>query len=310
MESIVYIDRVTKKREVEIVYGAKALQFLYGNSLLSRFVGRPLLRLVSRAPFFSRVFGAYQKLPCTKKRIAPFIDKFNVDAGEFLEPIDSFASFNDFFIRKLKKEARPIASGDDVAIIPADARYLFFQDVSAADGFIIKGQKFSLVELLGDSELAAKYEKGAMLIARLCPTDYHRFHFPVGCVPEAAKLINGWLYSVNPIALKKNIDIFVQNKRTLTTLSTDDYGDVLFLEIGATSVGTIVQTYESGILCAKGDEKGYFSFGGSSLVILFPPDTITFDTDLTEATKEGVEIRCLLGQTLGRLKPRRASSPS
>lgn len=301
MHSIFYIDRVTKQKEREIVYGAQALQFLYGQSLLSKTLGRPLLRLLSRNPFFSSCFGWWQKQAWTKKRISPFIEKFGIDQTEFKSGVDAYTSFNDFFTRKLNAKARPIAPGGHIAVMPADARYLFFQEIDAAEGFLVKGEKFDLAQLLQDKDLAAKYSQGSMLIARLCPTDYHRFHFPIACTPSKPRLINGWLYSVNPIALKQNIHIFTQNKRTITTLASKEFGDVLFIEIGATNVGSTIQTYTPDQPYAKGDEKGYFSFGASSLIVLFPPKTIRFDSDLLEATKQGYEMRCLMGQPLGQL---------
>lgn len=299
---IVYIDRETKKQEIEMIYGAQALQFLYGDSFLNKTVGKVMLTLVSKSRCFSYLFGLWQKSPWTTRRIAPFIKKFNMNSDEFLQPIESYKSFNDFFIRKLKSEARPIAQnqGDKViAIIPADGRYLFFPRIHEAEGFLIKGEKFDLGKLLGDNNLSAKYEEGTMVIARLCPTDYHRFHFPVDCEAGKVELINGWLYSVNPIALKKNIDIFVQNKRTITSLKTKEFGTVQFIEVGATSVGSIIQTFAPNRRYAKGDEKGYFSFGASTLVLLFEPNSIHLDDDLVAASKAGIEIKCLLGQSMG-----------
>lgn len=303
--SILYIDRITKKRETEQVYGAQALHFLYGEGKFN-LLSKPLLKFVSKNPLFSQLFGFWQKQPRTKRNILPFIQKYGVDASEFLDPVDAFPSFNDFFIRKLKTEARPIAPGENVAIIPADGRYYFYQHLDRTDGFIVKGEKFCLSSLLEDEALAAHYEQGSMVIARLCPTDYHRYHFPVDCTPSETRLINGWLYSVNPIALRKNIHIFTQNKRCVTVLDTEKFGKVLFVEIGATSVGSMIQTYEPNKPTRKGAEKGYFSFGASSLILLFEPNTILFDEDLVAATGEGLEMRCLLGQSLGCLSSREA----
>jgi phosphatidylserine decarboxylase len=164
---------------------------------------------------------------------------------------------------------------------------------------VVKGKKFDLATLLQDEELAAQYEEGSMVIARLCPMDYHRYHFPCDCYAGKTELINGWLYSVNPVAIKKNIDIFAENKRTLCELDSEKFGKVLFLEIGATCVGAIHQTYTPETQCAKGDEKGYFSFGGSSLILLFPPNSIQFDQDLLDATAAQIEVKCLVGQPMG-----------
>ena len=300
MIDIFYVDRTTKRVEKEKVYGHFFLEALYGDSFLSRCLSFLLLSVVSRTPFLSRLYGAYQKSRLSRHKVKPFIQTFNVDASEFLEPVDSFASFNDFFIRRLKSECRPIANGNDVAVLPADARYLVFPDIEKADGFWVKGKKFSLHELLQNEDLAQRYKQGSMAIARLCPVDYHRFHFPCPCNPGKAQLINGPLFSVNPIALKRNIEILSENKRMLTELQTKNFGKVLYIEVGATYVGSIEQTYVPGESYAKGEEKGYFSFGGSCLILLFEPGRIAFDQDLIDTSSKKMEVRGLLGQSLGR----------
>jgi phosphatidylserine decarboxylase len=300
MNEIRYIDRSTQKQEIEQVYGGEFLELMYGTGFLSK-VSRLLLSpFVTKTTFLSHLYGFLQKTSLSQRKIKPFIEKFHVDSSEFLDSIDSFKSFNDFFIRKLKKEARPIYGADNIAILPADARYMFFQNIQNTDGFYVKGKKFSLKKLLQEDELAKRYENGSMVIARLCPTDYHRFHFPLSCYPSKTKLINGILSSVNPIALKRDINIFSENKRTMTKLESKDFGLVLFLEIGATCVAGINQTYSSEMFYEKGEEKGYFSFGGSSLIILFEPNVIEFDQDLLEASKNKIEIRGLMGQPMGR----------
>ncbi len=297
---ICYIERTTGSICKEKVYGDLALQLLYGDHFISKTIGVSLSHLLARVSCFSWAYGKFQKSACSVKKIVPFIKSFNIDTNEFADNPETFLSFNDFFIRRLKKSARPIAEGSDIAIIPADGRYLFYQHLDQTDTFLVKGQRFCLSELLTDPKLGGKYASGSMVIARLCPSDYHRYHFPCDCTPDVTRLINGWLYSVNPIAIKKNIHIFSQNKRTICHLMTKEFGEVLFLEIGATFVGSIHQTYTPGHLYPKGAEKGYFSFGGSSLILLFEPSRIVFDQDLLAATAKGMEIRCLMGQSMGR----------
>lgn len=300
MELIVYIDRITKKKATEEVYGARALNLLYGNSWASKTWGKVLKILACKNVLFSSLYGWWQKRSWTRRKIAPFIKKYSIDEREFQKDVHAFTSFNDFFVRKLKPQCRPLCEEQNVAIIPADGRYLFHQNIQECDGFIVKGKKFNLGDLLGDPILAEQYSRGPMVMARLCPTDYHRFHFPCACTPSEAKTINGALYSVNPIAIKKNISIFTENKRVITTLKTS-HGSILYIEVGATNVGTVVQTYSPNQHYTTGSEKGFFSFGGSSLILLFPPNVITFDQDLLNATKEGFEIRCLMGQSMGKL---------
>jgi phosphatidylserine decarboxylase len=300
MSDIIYIDRLDGQQKIEEVYKGSALKLLYGDRFFNKLLGFLFLPLIARLPFFSQCYGYLQKRPASAKKILPFINKFNVDATEFRDPVSTFVSFNDFFIRHLKREVRPVVAKKDIAIIPADARYYFYQNIANGDGFIVKNKKFNLAELLGSESLAGQYADGSMIMARLCPTDYHRFHFPCDCIPDQAQLINGYLYSVNPLAVKKNLDIFTENKRMVTLLDTESFGQVAYLEIGATNVGSIRQTYTPFVPQLKGAEKGYFEFGGSALIILFAKGTIELDSDLITATQKGLEMRCLLGQSLGR----------
>ncbi len=300
MTDIIYFDRKAQKEEKEKVYGRFFLEMLYGNGFFAKCFSSFLLPLFSQIPFLSYLYGCFQASAMSRFKVKPFIASFSIDPSEFLAQPDSFASFNDFFIRRLKPQCRPLALGNDVAIMPADARYLVFPKIDEADGFWVKGKKFSLKNLLQNASLAERYIGGAMVIARLCPVDYHRFHFPCDCTPGRAELINGPLYSVNPIALKRNIEILSENKRMITSLQTKEFGNILYIEVGATYVGSIHQTFIPGTFCNKGDEKGYFSFGGSCLILLFEPGKIIFDPDLILFSSKKMEVRGLIGQSLGK----------
>jgi phosphatidylserine decarboxylase len=174
-----------------------------------------------------------------------------------------------------------------------------FQDVDAAVGFYVKGAKFSLSELLEDDALAGKFKGGGMIISRLCPVDYHRFHFPVAGVPDEARLINGCLYSVSPIALRRNVRYLVQNKRMVTRIDSARFGEVAMLEIGATMVGSIAQLYVENRAVAKGEEKGWFKFGGSCVITLFERGRLRFDDDLVEQSRNGIETYAKMGERMG-----------
>lgn len=292
---VIYVDRETKEKKEEKIYGEKAIRFLYGEGFL-----RSICRFFCSLALFAAFYGFWQKQKFTKKKIKKFIADFSVDTSEFLNPVDHFSSFNDFFCRKLKPQARPIDPDDSIAIIPADGRYLVYPNLSECDGFFVKGEKFSLRNLLKDDTLTEEYHEGAIVLGRLCPVDYHRFHFPTKGIPEKRRLINGFLFSVNPIALVKNSAIFTQNKREITIFSQTPFGKILFIEVGATCVGTIHQTYKPNTRVQKGDEKGYFSFGGSLLILLFKQGTIDFSEDLLHNSANGLETFCKMGQPLGR----------
>ncbi|MBN4066991.1 phosphatidylserine decarboxylase [Simkania negevensis] len=299
MKKIIYIDRITKKREIEDVYGGYFIELLYGSRWKSLLFGKILKQLTVTTPLFSRWYGWCQSNKRSKKKVRPFIERFGIDANEFEKKTDAFTSFNDFFIRKLKKTARPITEGKNLLTMPADGRYLAIERIREEIPFLIKGNRFNLSELLHDTTLAKRYLGGTMVFCRLCPTDYHRFHFPCHCTPQPTSCINGTLFSVNPMALKKNARILTQNKRFITTLQTEQFNDILFIEIGATNVGSVIQTSQPYHPYAKGAEKGYFAFGASAIVMLFEPNTIKIDRDLLDASKEEIELRCLMGQQLG-----------
>ncbi len=300
-ELIYFIDRKTGETKTEQVYGQHLLSFLYeNNGWVSRFFGHLLAFFSAHCSFCSRFYGFLQRLPYSKKKILPFIKKYGGNPSEFLDPIESFKSFDAFFTRKLKPRARPITSGDEVAIIPADGRYLFYPRIDLVDGFLVKGEKFSLLTLLKDSALANEYAQGSLVIARLAPPDYHRFHFPLSSLPSSPRLIRGPLYSVNPVAVKRNIHIFSKNKRMVTELVSQNFGKVISIEVGATNVGSIHQTFKAHHPVSKGEEKGYFSFGGSAILLLFQPGKIEFDRDLLTAVEKKIEIYCELGQSMGR----------
>lgn len=291
---IYYFNRQNKQKETEDVYGESAVRLLYGTSVWSKTIGFLILHLFAKWPYLSCIYGWFQTLGYSKKKIAPFIKRFHIDESEFAEPASHFHSFNDFFIRSLKKSARPISASP--AVIPADGRYRFFPEIRKSDGFSVKSRPFCLETVLQSRDLAEQYDGGSAVIARLCPIDCHRFYFPIDCTASKAELINGKLYSVNPIAITDNPWIWGVNRRILTTLSSDQFGQVLYMEVGATNVGSVIQTYTPGAEMKKGDEKGYFSFGGSALLLFFKRGMITFDKDLLG---HDCEVRCLIGQSLG-----------
>lgn len=294
---LIYIERETGQKCIEKIYGQKILYFLYGDGFFKAPFAKILLRFLARVPFVSRFFGYLQKREGSAKKIPTFIQTYGVDASEFVE--SKFSSFNDFFIRKLKPEARPIIADPNVVTTPADGRYLVYPKFGQ---FLVKGVQFSLKDFLQSSADANRYKEGSMAIVRLCPSDYHRYHFPCDGVPSKAKLINGPLYSVNPIALRRRISILSENKRMVTEIETDRFGTLLYVEIGATAVGSIQQTYTPNRPIKKGEEKGYFEFGGSCIVLLFERGRIVFDSDLIENTALGFETRVNFGQSLGTVK--------
>jgi phosphatidylserine decarboxylase len=293
-EPIRYYDRYDRTIKTEKVYGERWLRWAYDNP-----VGRFTVWLFAKRKLFSWYYGFRMNRPGSDLRVFKFVLDYDIDVSEFQKSPFDFKSFNQFFYRALKPESRPIAQGLGVAVMPADGRHLAFPNVDTAEGFYVKGFKFSLGELLGDEGLAETFAGGSMLISRLCPSDYHRFHFPVSGIPGEPRLINGFLYSVSPIALRRNIRYLVQNKRYVTLVEAPEFGPVALLEVGATNVGSVVQGFIPGRAVVKGEEKGMFAFGGSCVITLFQEGRIMFDADLVAQSMNCIETYAKMGDQLG-----------
>jgi phosphatidylserine decarboxylase len=293
-EPIQFYNRYTQATETEQVYGEKWLRWSYETPLGRIAVGALLTRAV-----FSHWYGWRMNRRISAQRVLPFIADYNLDVDEFARSPFDFKSFNEFFYRALRKDARPIAPGEDVAVFAADGRHLAFPNVDEVAGFYVKGAKFTLEKLFDDEALAREFAGGSMVISRLCPVDYHRFHFPVAGVPGQPRLINGLLYSVSPIALRKNIGYLVQNKRALTLIEGTPFGRVAMFEVGATCVGTIKNVFADGRPVAKGEEKGFFTFGGSCVITVFQRGRIRLDDDVVAQSARHIETYARMGDRLG-----------
>ena len=290
---IQYFNRHTGRIETEAVYGGGFLRWAYGNPL-----GRLTVELAVKRAWFSRWYGWRMNRPGSRSKIAPFIEAYGLDPAEFADPVDSFGSFNEFFYRKLKPELRPVDADPRTAVFPADGRHLAIAKIDAADTFYIKGQRFDLRAFLGDDALAGEFASGAMLLSRLCPVDYHRYHFPLAGEAGVPVPIHGPLYSVSPIALRRRLSVLWANKRVRTIVDSPVFGKVVFMEIGATCVGSIHATAPAGRV-DKGQEKGYFSFGGSCLATLFQSGRIRFDSDLLAHSARSTEVYAKVGERFG-----------
>ena len=293
-EPVNVFNRYTGQIETEQIYGEKWLRWAYETGL-----GRATTSILLRRSFFSWYYGNRMNRPYSATKVLPFVVDYDLDADEFGKQAWEYKTFNEFFSRTLKPEARPIAPGDDVAVLPADGRHLAFQQLENADGFYVKGQKFTFAELFGSAELAEPFAGGAMLISRLCPVDYHRFHFPVAGTPRNPRTINGFLYSVNPIALRRQVGYLIQNKRMMTLIESERFGLVAMFEVGATCVGSIKQMYVDDRVNQKGEEKGLFKFGGSCVITVFQRGRIKFADDLVNHSREYREVYAKMGDVMG-----------
>ncbi len=287
---VLFFNRYTRQLEKEKILGERMLRWVYDTGC-----GQIALHLLIKRGIFSRLMGRWQETRRSARRIPSFIRDYEINTDEMLLAPESFRTFNDFFIRELKPEARPICSAPLLAL-PADGRHRGWQDASSIRAVYVKGQSFNLSALLGhDAKLVERFEHGALLLSRLCPVDYHRFHFPASGVPEAARRLSGPLASVAPFCLRRRLDWLWRNKRELTLLHTQDIGDVAIIAVGATGVGSIHQTYIPECFAPMGSEQGYFCFGGSTVICLFEPGRVRMDDDLLEQTERGYELYAHFG---------------
>ncbi|MBS5951306.1 MAG: phosphatidylserine decarboxylase [Clostridium sp.] len=290
-------NRKSKKYEIEKVAGENYIKWSYESP-----IGKGFTELLVKKKIFSKLYGAFCDSPLSKKKIKKFIDGFNIDMDISMNSIDSFSSFNDFFTRTLKADARPIPSDNNLLMSPGDGRLFAYENISIDKLIQVKGINYSLEELLANKDIAKEYIGGTCLVLRLCPTDYHRFHFVDNGIPLENHFIKGNYYSVNPVALERIPKLYCQNKREWCQFKSENFGDILHIEVGATCVGTIIQSYKANKKVSRGDEKGYFKFGGSTTILLFKKDAIEIDKDIIEQSNLGYESMVLLGEVIGKKK--------
>lgn len=290
-QPIVFWNKKLKREEVEQVYGDSLLRWAYGTR-----TGQVLTDHILSKPFLSKIYGAYQSSRLSQHKISPFIQEFKIPMDEYED--ENFESFNDFFIRKFRAGARPFDQNPKSMPAFAEARYFAYEKITEEQTFPVKGVGLSAAGLLNSEEKAKDFIGGPLLLARLCPVDYHRFHFPdSGKLLEEPYSIAGALHSVNPVALKYKQEIFLTNERQVSILETEHFGKLAYIEVGALCVGKIVQTF-SGSQFQRGQEKGYFLFGGSTVIVLGQPGRWKPDADVLAQTAQGRETLVRLGEKI------------
>ncbi|KAG8879321.1 hypothetical protein FRB98_005717 [Tulasnella sp. 332] len=239
--------------------------------------------------------------PESAREIMPFIAFHNLPVEEIADPLESFKTFNQFFYRKLRMSYRPVTNPDDprTVVSVADCRMMAFETIQDATKIWIKGREFTVAKLLGDhyKDEALKYTGGALGIFRLAPQDYHRFHAPVDGKIGPMTYITGEYYTVNPQAIRTTLDVYGENARKIVPIDSPIYGRVMAVCVGAMMVGTIVTTVEEGAEVKRGDEFGYFAFGGSTIVLLFEKGAIQWDEDILNNSQASLEtlVRVCMG---------------
>lgn len=277
---IKYYDRKNSKMAEEAEYGERWLKFLYHTAS-----GRFLLKAFAARPFFSFLQGLWKKSRFSAREIKPFAEKYGINITN--EQLSSFKSFNDFFTRAHE----PIISPDEnVLTAPADSKISYFR-ITDELKINVKNSLYTVSELLESPNTAEKFKGGTCIVYRLCADDNHHYYYiDDGCLLWKKK-IKGLLHTVRPIS--KDYKVFSRNFREVSLLQTAHLGIAAQIEVGALLVGKI-RNYDRTEF-KKNEEKGFFEFGGSTIIILLNKE-ILFDSDIAEMNGLGIETKVFAGE--------------
>ncbi len=255
-------------------------------------IGRGIMKLLVN-PTVSNLGGMLLNSRLSTLLIPSFIKKNGINMDNYAEQY--YNSYNDFFMRQIKKELRPIDEREDTIVSPADGKVSAYQ-ISDKLVVNIKNSKYTVASLLRDKELAKRYKEGYLVIIRLTVDDYHRYCYPVTGSKGKNKSIKGVLHTVNPIA-NDYVRIYKENTREYTVIETKEFGDVIQMEVGALLVGKI-SNYHQELEVVKGQEKGRFEFGGSSIALLLDSKKVCLKEQLLANTENGYETIIQMGHTI------------
>lgn len=255
---------------------------------------RSITQWLESQPLYDRLLAAYQNTRWSARQIEPFIRKYHIDMNEF-EPV-KYRSFAEFFERRFRPGVRkfPSAPGEMGAF--AEARYFGWDRVEAGQQFPVKGHSLRAEHILGNAERAQPFAGGPVLLARLAPVDYHHVHYPDDGTTLDHDWVRGRLWTVNWHALLSKPDILFVNQRQINILQTRNFGRLAFVEVGALSVGRIVQVHPLDAPFQRGEEKSVFRFGGSAIVVFGEPGAWRPHEDVLAHSKEGIETLVRLGE--------------
>ncbi len=266
-----------------------SLRFLY-HTALGRLFLRPLV-----SPAISKCVGAFMSSSLSRPLIGRFVKKNGILLSDYEDA--RYRSFNDCFTRRIRPEKRPIPKDGTLFIAPCDA-YLSAYPIKDDSVFHIKGSDYSVSGLLGGNEaLKDAYKGGTALVFRLCVHHYHRYIYLDNGTKGENVFLKGKLHTVRPIALE-SFPVFLQNAREYTVMETENFGTVTQIEVGALLVGKIANLHGAHTF-ARGEEKGTFLYGGSTIVLLLQKDTVRLNEHLFLQTEEGKEVEVRMGDVLG-----------
>ena len=255
--------------------------------------GRLLLKGLT-LPAFSKLGGWFLNTHLSGYIVGPFIRRSHLDMSPY-EP-KSYTSYNDFFTRRIKSGLRPVCPESDALISPCDGRVSVFP-IDGDSRFLIKGTPYTVASLTKNRALSEKYKGGWCVLIRLCVEDYHHYCYVDDGIKGKNHFIPGVLHTVNPTAVEC-VPVYKENAREYSILRSRHFGDILQMEVGALMVGKITNLHQKARVC-RGQEKGYFEFGGSTVVLLLEKDRVNMDDDLIKNTKDGFETIVKMGERIG-----------
>ena len=265
-----------------------ALRFFY-RTVLGRMILKPLCMRWS-----SRLCGWFLDSGASRPLIRPFVRKHGIDLSEYV--CEGFKSFNEFFSRKIKEGRRPVDSDPSALIAPCDGLLSVYR-VSGDTVIPVKQSRYTISSLLGGDNLSETYQNGICLVFRLCVNHYHRYCYIDSGVKGENVFLPGKLHTVRPIALEK-FPVFIQNCREYTAIKTENFGDVVQMEVGAMLVGKIKNYHGPGPV-RRGEEKGMFLYGGSTVIVLLEDGCAHLPEELYQATDAQIETPVKMGQRIG-----------
>ena len=263
------------------------LEFLYHTA-----PGRLLLKGLT-TPTLSRACGRFLDSTASGCLIGSFAKKNQIDLDDYL--LDDVHSFNDFFSRRIRPELRPVDMDPSHLAAPCDG-LLSVWKIHKNTVLPIKQSRYTVSSLLRDPHLAARYEGGYCFVFRLCVNHYHRYAFVDSGRKSANRRIEGVLHTVRPVALRE-LPVFTENSREYTLIQSSSLGTLLQMEVGAMLVGRIVN-HDDACQVIRGQEKGYFQYGGSTIIVLTQKNAVSVRSDLLEHSKMGVETPVKMGECI------------
>lgn len=282
------LNRRTGRMERETQFSAGLFHFLFDTKL-----GLLLSKSFFVKPWFSKLYGEYQDSSRTAVNIEQFVQEHGIRTEEYED--GPFSSFNRFFYRRFRPGQRPFPKTENVMGAPAEGRVLAYQNLSECPLLAIKGSRLTLEDLVQDSDLITpQMREGPVLIFRLSPLDYHRFHAPDDLKVLTKQDVPGDLFTVHPLGWKNRPDVFFQNQREWLRAETARFGPVLYGAIGGFVVGRI--RWGAAESFGRGEEMGWFEMGGSTIVLVGEAGAFEIDADLLKNTSEGVETLVRLGE--------------